>query len=285
MRRVAQSLLVVLLIGVGLLRWSPPEGRGAQPLPTPTAPAILAPTAALPPANFLQREMMGLRGRHATVAGYQPSAAITAAASWYRNGAQRIWYELAPADTPPRALVVLLHGSARNGLSMLEMWEGAARRAGLVLVAPDAPGQQWDRSRSELEAIRRAAEDAASRHDVPLDRIFLFGHSDGAAMAQWLLTQDGGPWRAVAVHGGYAAPEDLAGQGGGRPFRIYLGTHDTQFPPEPARASGSAMARLGHPSDLLMIRNHTHWFYTIGPQIAWHSWMWFETRLPPATAG
>ncbi len=287
MRRLAQLLLVMLLIGVALHRWSMPAAQppAVADAPASTAAAPPRPAVALPPASFVQREVMGLRGRPATEPSYQPSAAITAAASWYRNGVQRIWYELAPGATPPRALVVLLHGAGRNGLSMLEMWESTARRAGLVLVAPDAPGAEWDRNRAGIDAIRRATEDAAARHGVPADRIFLFGHSDGAAMAQWLLTQDGTPWRAVAVHGGFAAPEDLAGQGAGRPFRIYLGTRDPQFTPGPARASGSAMAARGHPSDLLLIPDHGHWFYTIGPQIAAHGWMWFATFLDPVAGG
>lgn len=289
MRRIAQILLVLLMVGVAVHRWSmpaalPPFSAADAPPAIAAAPAAAA-VSALPRASFVQREVMGLRGRRAEEASYQPSAAITAAASWYRNGPQRIWYELAPGDAPPRALVVLLHGAGRNGLSMLEMWESTAQRAGLVLVAPDAPGSHWDRSRSGIEAIRRAAGDAAARYGIPADRIFLFGHSDGAAMAQWMLAQDGTPWRAVAVHGGFAAPGELAGQGAGRPFRIYLGARDQQFKPGPARDSGMAMADRGHPSDLLLIPDHGHWFYTIGPQIAWHGWMWFNTFLPADSAG
>lgn len=234
----------------------------------------------IPPAGFRQVELTGLVVRPPVDARYQPSAAITAAAALHRQGIwplQGQWRELPPPG-PARAVVVLLHGAGRNGLSMLEMWQATGQRQDLVLVAPESHGKTWGRGWRDAGAIRRAALAAAGRHGVPADRIFLFGHSDGAAMAQWLLTDDPAPWRAVALHGGFLPAHAFGPARGSVPLRLYLGRADHIFALDGAAASGTAMAARGHPTELLTIAGHTHWFYQIGPQIADHAWDWFAGR-------
>src|SRR4030095_16766940 len=57
------------------------------------------------------------------------------------EGKQRTYYHFVPAsvkqDTPV-PLVVLLHGSTRNGLSLVERWKDLAESEGFIIVGPDA---------------------------------------------------------------------------------------------------------------------------------------------------
>ena len=234
---------------------------------------------ALPPAPFVHRDLRGMQPNTPRDPAYSPSSAIIAAATQHETGLWpfgRSWYELAPTDTPPRAIVVLLHGAGRNGLSLLEMWGATARQHGLLLVAPNARGNTWSRDAADRDFISVAARAAAVTHGLAAEGIFLFGHSDGAGMAQEVLNRaEPGLWQAAAVHGGYVEASRLRPARTDAPFRMYLGSQDHIFPVEAARMSGEAMAYHGHPTELLVIPEHTHWFYEIGPRIAENAWRWF----------
>jgi poly(3-hydroxybutyrate) depolymerase len=60
------------------------------------------------------------------------------------GGQTRTYYLLVPesAKQAPAPLVVLLHGSGRNGRSLLEKWEAIAKQEGIALVGPDASSSQ-----------------------------------------------------------------------------------------------------------------------------------------------
>src|SRR4051812_18243157 len=55
------------------------------------------------------------------------------------GGRKRTYYLYAPAARKPSApLVVLLHGSGRDGLSLVERWKDLAAREGFVIAGPDS---------------------------------------------------------------------------------------------------------------------------------------------------
>jgi predicted esterase len=244
-------------------------------------PGEVAVAEPLPPAGFIERDLVSLRVLPVSDGDYAPSAEIMAAASLQETGIGpfgRSWYELQPSGNPPAGMVVLLHGAGRNGLSMLEMWEETARRHDLLLVAPNSKGSTWARDGADLAFITAAARQAAAAHGVPAGEVFLFGHSDGAGMAQEVLNRaEAGLWQAAAVHAGFAGAGRVVAARAAAPFRIYLGSEDHIFSVAAARGSAEAMATHGHPAELLVIPGHTHWFYDIGPDIARHAWAWFES--------
>ena len=59
------------------------------------------------------------------------------------HGKQRSYYlyvpESAKTSTSP-SLVVLLHGTGRNGLSLVEKWKDLADQEGFIIAGPDASG-------------------------------------------------------------------------------------------------------------------------------------------------
>lgn len=266
--RVLSRVAVLLLLVVGLVAFWPSGGGPVMP------PANGTPI----PGRFQVQERRDFDTSAPAADGYQPSARIVSVAQRHvsLNGpVPRIWYEFAPTAEGRRPLVILLHGASRNGLSMIEMWEQTARRHGIALLAPDARRKTWPLETPEAAFLADLVTEMAARHDIDPDRIFLFGHSDGAAYAQVLLNRMQGPWRAAALHAGFAAPERLRPPAVALPLRLYLGDHDHIFDVPAARDSLSAMAAMGHDSDLVVIPDHTHWFYEIGPQIAEDSWLWF----------
>ena len=188
----------------------------------------------------------------------------------------RIWFDYIPDTQGPMPLVTLLHGAGRDGLSQIEMWRETAELHGVALVAPNSFGLSWDLTDPDPDFFAQIVETMAETHDIDRNRIFLFGHSDGAAYAQLLLTQAQGPWRAAALHAGYA-PSVTTTAGQMKPYRLYIGEHEQIFSVSQARAIGQKRAAQGQPNDLITIPHHDHWFYGIGPQIAEDAWSWFAS--------
>jgi predicted esterase len=276
-----------ILVGAAQLDWNATKARVTQVVeqvapPEPTAipePTPVPPPPPPPPARFLQRDMMGMRSLMQGSQVYEPSAQITAAARLHSatiGGKERTWFALPPEASPPAGIVVALHGSARDGRSMLEMWQAAAKQNNLTIVAPNAIEENWARDDGDLALLELAAREASELYGAPVLGYFLFGHSDGAIFAQEALNKGApGQWVAGAVHGGFTAAGKIAQAQVATPFRILLGSNDTQFFVDDARPSGTAMAQAGHPTELLVIPGHTHWFYQIGPRLTQSVWLWF----------
>ena len=57
------------------------------------------------------------------------------------QGKDRTYYLFLPesvAPSSPAPLIVLLHGSGRNGLSLVDKWKDLAARDGIILAGPDS---------------------------------------------------------------------------------------------------------------------------------------------------
>jgi len=192
------------------------------------------------------------------------------------DGEMRVWHGVAPkvGDAPPTAVVVLLHGSGRDGRAMLDMWQGLAREAGILLIAPDSrDAAGWNPDTDGEAFLAQVMADAGVGAEVPA---YLFGHSAGAEFALYLAGQGEGPWRAVAVHAGGRDLRRISAPDHPVPLRIYLGDHDRLFPLDRVRREAQAMAAAGHDTELVVIPGHGHWFYVIGPQIAAEAWVYFQ---------
>ncbi|MBB5516204.1 putative esterase [Rubricella aquisinus] len=178
----------------------------------------------------------------------------------------------------PRPMVMLFHGQGRNGLSMLDMWKATGEREGLLLVAPDGIGGGWTAMVEDNQRIEALIEDVAVEYPVDRERIFLFGHSAGARHVLEMANHFEGSWRAAAVHGGVLPLNRVRPAAEPTPLRIYIGTEDTIFPYEEVETVADALARAGHPTGLVTITGHNHWYYTIGPSISRRAWDYFAEQ-------
>ena len=134
----------------------------------------------------------------------------------------------------PAPLAVMLHGaggSARGGLDLLLRWADAV---GLLLFAPDARMQTWDRVMGvygpDVSFIDRGLAHVFARCSVEAARLAIGGFSDGASYALSLGLSNGDLFtHIIAFSPGFMAP----GKRRGKP-RVYLshGVHDTVLPIE-----------------------------------------------------
>ncbi len=191
----------------------------------------------------------------------------------------RRWQIYAPggATDEPRPVIVLFHGTNRDGMSMIHMWKRVADAQGLVLIGLNAPSGGWRGDDPDADYLHAVLDQAAARHPIDRDRMFLFGHSAGSIVAQVVGNRVQGPWRGIAGHAGTVNPGWLHRVTDAPPVRHYLGTADHIFATEAAIAAGQMVAEAGHDHQLVLIPGHSHWFYVGGPMFAADAWAWFET--------
>jgi poly(3-hydroxybutyrate) depolymerase len=125
---------------------------------------------------------------------------------------KRTYYLCTPdgagADAP---LVVLLHGSGRNGRSLVEHWRELAEREGLVVVGPDSSDpKMWSASADGPDFLRALVEAVRARRPFDARRVYLFGHSAGANYSLMLAYLDPEFYAAAAIHAGALRREQAA---------------------------------------------------------------------------
>lgn len=190
----------------------------------------------------------------------------------------RRWYSYEPRfGSGPYPVVILFHGAGRSGLSMIDMWREVADRKKLLLIAPE-PQTRWMSGRERPETLHEILSVVKEEGLVNSDRIYIFGHSEGARYVEALINRVAGPWKAAAVHAGFSNPSKVISPADPKPIRYYLGTRDHIFLPNAAREAANGMAANGHDVELHMIPGHTHWFYDVGPKIAADAWNWLALQ-------
>jgi poly(3-hydroxybutyrate) depolymerase len=195
------------------------------------------------------------------------------------GGRTRTYYLLVPeaakkAGSPP--LVVLLHGSGRDGKSLVEKWEPLAKKEGLVIVGPDAVSSQgWRVPDDGPEFLYDLIEMLAIQLDIDRRRVYLFGHSAGAGHALVMGLLESEYLAAVAIHAGAlndSALPLIERATRKTPIGIWIGTNDALFPLKVVRATRDALKAQGFDPLMNEINGHTHWYYDRAPEINKQAW-------------
>ncbi|HKE20081.1 MAG TPA: hypothetical protein VKB80_34640 [Kofleriaceae bacterium] len=133
----------------------------------------------------------------------------------------------------PPGLLLLLHGARGGAERIIERFEPAAERLGLLLVAPESRGRTWDVIEGkafgpDVAAIDEDLGAVFDEREIDLGRLAVGGFSDGGTYALSLGVGNGQLFRAIiAFSPGYAVATRLAG----RP-RVFIshGTSDSVLP-------------------------------------------------------
>src|ERR1041385_3803509 len=125
-------------------------------------------------------------------------------------GAERTYYTFVPERlTAPAPLLLLLHGSGRDGMSQIDEWKALAEKEGIILVAPDsANSREWNMNTDGPEFLHDIVETVRAKHSVDGSRLYLFGHSAGAVFALNMEVMESRYFAAVGIHAG-AMGEDF----------------------------------------------------------------------------
>lgn len=205
--------------------------------------------------------------------------------SFKSQGKERAYYLFVPdklSQSTPAPLIVLFHGSGRNGLSLVEKWKELAKKEGIILVGPDAlNSQSWKIPDDGPDPVHELTEALKTKYPINSRRIYLFGHSAGAGHALYLSLLESEYFAATAVHAGALRTEDaLHIERAQRkiPIAIFIGTNDESFPLPVVRATRDALNARGFNSQLTEIEGHTHWYYDRATEINRSAWDFLKTH-------
>ena len=200
------------------------------------------------------------------------------------GGRKRTFYLFAPASLKPSApLVVLFHGSGRDGLSLVERWKELAAREGFVIAGPNSrDSKSWRTPDDGPDFIRDVVEALRAKYALDARRVYLFGHSAGAVFALHLAVTQSEYFAAAAVHAGawreegeFAALERAKRK---TSLAIFVGDRDPFFPLGAVRATEAALKGRGHEIEVTVMKGHDHWYYDLAPGINSDAWNFLKRR-------
>ncbi|HKQ93136.1 MAG TPA: dienelactone hydrolase family protein [Blastocatellia bacterium] len=196
------------------------------------------------------------------------------------QGKKRAYYLMVPDSAKSSAsapLIVLLHGSGRNGLSLMEKWKELASREGVIIAGPDSRDTQgWQIPGDGPGFIHDLVEALRAKYQINPRRIYLFGHSAGAVFALNLSMMESEFFAATAVHAGsWRTERELSVRDYARrktPLAIIVGDRDTFFPLPSVQATEAALKERGFAIEVKVMKGHDHWYYDLAPQINRDAW-------------
>ena len=199
------------------------------------------------------------------------------------NGKTRAYYLYVPSSikSPPLApLIVMLHGSNRNGVTLVEKWKDYAKKEGIILAGPDASNLRgWGSPQDGPDFLHELVEELKAKHPINPRRVYLFGHSAGAIFALHMSMMESQYFAATAIHAGALAPGDMQLLDLAKrkiPISIQVGDSDNLFPVQIVRATRDALQEKGFTVDLVEIANHDHWYYDRASKFNQTAWQFLK---------
>ena len=195
------------------------------------------------------------------------------------RGKTRAYYLYVPSTIKPDTkapLILMLHGSGRNGITLVEKWKDYARKEGIILAGPDASNQRgWAAPQDGPDYLYELVEELKTKYPINPRRVYLFGHSAGACFALHMSLMESEYFAATAIHAGALRGDEgqlikLAKRK--IPISIQVGDSDDFFPLTEVRATRDALKAADMPVDLIEIKNHNHWYYDKAAKLNQTAW-------------
>jgi poly(3-hydroxybutyrate) depolymerase len=201
------------------------------------------------------------------------------------NGKTRAYYLYVPSTIKPGSpapLIVMLHGSGRVGMSLVEKWKDLAKKEGIIIAGPDsADTRVWGMPQDGPDFLRDLVEELKAKYSINPRRVYLFGHSGGAIFALEMSLMESQYFAATAVHAGALARDDADLMDSAKrkiPIFIQVGDSDQSFPLKVVRATRDALNAKGFAVELTEISGHDHWYYDLAPKINLKAWEFLKSH-------
>jgi poly(3-hydroxybutyrate) depolymerase len=195
----------------------------------------------------------------------------------------RTYYLFVPKSLKaPAPLVLVLHGSGRDGLSLVEKWKELAEKEGIIIAGPNSSDPaNWSAPNDGPDLLYDLVEDLKQKLLINARRVYLFGHSGGASFALQMCLFESEYFAATAVHAG-ALPEKayaIADKAAKRkiPIAIFSGTDDRSVPINMVRATGAELKKRGFPIEVTEMPHHDHWYYDLASRINANAWSFLSS--------
>ena len=182
------------------------------------------------------------------------------------DGTDRTYYRFVPDGDARVPLIVLLHGSGRDGTTLIEPWQSLAKKDGIALVAPDSSDRQsWNIGRDGPAFMYAVVEALRAGGRIDERRMYLFGHSAGGHHAIDIALLESEYFAAAAVHAGALTHDQelMVNQADRKiPIAMWNGTDDRVVPLQAARLTRDFLLKQGFDVKLNEMPRHTHDYYT-----------------------
>lgn len=183
----------------------------------------------------------------------------------------------------PKTILLLLHGSNRNGASLIDKWRDLADQHNILLIAPDSTIKaRWSMKSDSADFMEAVLSHAKAAYNVSEATIYGFGHSAGAIMMTLLSIRHSEIFNAIAVHAGYLPLQTamLSKKVKKRktPLAHLIGSNDHIFNIEDAKRSAKILTDHGQNVDVIIIKGHNHWYYDIAPFVNSKAWAFLSTH-------
>ena len=205
------------------------------------------------------------------------------------KGKERAYYLYVPSTIKgPAPLIVMLHGSNRTGVTLVEKWKDYAKKENFIIAGPDSTNLRgWGSPQDGPDFLRDLVEELKSKYPINPRRVYLFGHSAGASFSLHMGLMESEYFAAVAIHAGALSKQDyevieLAKRK--IPISMQIGDSDQLVPIEIVRATRDALKEAGFTVDLIEIAGHDHWYYDKASkfnQTAWEFLKKYELDADP----
>jgi poly(3-hydroxybutyrate) depolymerase len=195
------------------------------------------------------------------------------------NGKDRSYFLFVPSSIKqdkPAPLLILLHGSGRDGKILVEHWQKLAEKEGIILTGPNAlRAANWSIPNDAPQFIYDLVEELKSKHSIDSRRVYLFGHSAGAVTGLILSLLESEYFTATAVSAGSLRTQDydLFNDAERKtPVALFVGTRDPFFPLSAVRQTRDAFRERNFTVELTEILDLDHNYYSRSSEINEKSW-------------
>ena len=195
------------------------------------------------------------------------------------NGKDRSYFLFVPSSIKqdkPAPLLVLLHGSGRDGKILVEHWQKLAEKEGIILAGPNAlRAANWSIPNDAPQFIYDLVEELKSKHSIDSRRVYLFGYSAGAVTGLILSLLESEYFTATAVSAGSLRTQDydLFNDAERKtPVALFVGTRDPFFPLSVVRQTRDAFRERNFTVELTEVLDLDHNYYSRSSEINEKSW-------------
>jgi poly(3-hydroxybutyrate) depolymerase len=205
------------------------------------------------------------------------------------KGKDRVYYLFVPAGAAPEKklpVIVTLHGSTRNGETLVSKWKDMAEQEKIVLIGPDsADPVHWASPADGPLFLHDVVEHVAARTAIDPRRVYLFGHSAGAVFALQMAALESEYFAAAVVNAGSLQPAyfslfDYATRK--IPYLMVIGTRDQFFPMPEVVATRDALKSRGFPVEYMESPGHDHNYSAKSREINERAWDFLQRNPLPA---
>lgn len=210
-------------------------------------------------------------------------------------GKERVYYAFAPekavaaSEKPPAPapLLLLLHGSGRDGMSQIEQWQTLAEQEGLVLAAPNSLNSiEWDTFVDGPEFLHAIVEAMQEKYPIDSKRIYLFGYSAGGVFALYMGVMESQYFAAAGAHAGAMREDFHPGMdviGRKLPLAIWVGTEDP-YSLTMVRNTQSELKKHGFDAQVFEMKGHDDDYYAVARDLNPKIWSFLSASSLEADA-